>query len=188
MKALVFLFFLLPFGVGSLAQPVSASSKMGLCRTIYDFESESELTGLVYQCHTWFELSGFHATSGKKSLRLEMYPPAEYPGLRLRDLKGPWLGVRYIKMDVYNPASTPLQMTIRIDDRPGCPPYEDRINKPVTLKPGPNSVTVDLAKVHTSGSNRLLDPENIRAFMMFLSHPQRPATIFVDNIRVCKGK
>ena len=158
------------------------------CSTIYDYENKGELSGLYYQCHTWYELDSEHATSGAKSLRVEMYPPGNFPGLRLKDLKGPWENVHQIRLDIFNPLKRPLPVTVRIDDRDKSPPYADRINHTVLLRPGTNKVILDLDRLTTSGTGRHLVPKRIVAFMLFVDHPKAPVTIFVDNIRVCKEK
>ena len=158
------------------------------CRTIYDFESRDELSGLYYRCHTWFDIDTRHATSGKRSLRLEMYPPETYPGLSIKDLKGPWRDVEEIRLDIFNPGQKEISVTFRIDDREDGPPYADRVNKRVSLRPGLNHVVLDLKNLLTSGTRRHLLPERICSFMFFLVSPSRPVTIFVDNIRLCKEK
>lgn len=172
----------------SLALSGVCSGQYGACRTVFDFETAADLSSLVYQCHTWFQLSDRHATKGKKSLKVELYPPAEYPGLKFVGLKGQWKGARYLLLDIFNPTGKDLTMTIRIDDRPGHPPYEDRVNHRVVLKPGQNTVVLDLAKLRTSGTDRALEPKNVHRFLLFANRPKGPITIFVDNIRLCKGK
>ena len=49
-------------------------------KILFDFESDSELDRFHWQCHTLFSLSDEHATHGKKSLKLELFP-SDYPGL-----------------------------------------------------------------------------------------------------------
>ncbi len=163
-----------------------AGAKGLLCKTIYDFESPKDLNGLYYKCHTWFALDERNFTSGKKGLRLEMYPPGDYPGLSLKDLKGPWRKVVQVRLDIFNPEARDIQMTVRIDDRDDNPPYEDRVNERVLLHPGWNNLVLDLRRLVTSGTKRHLAPKKICALMIFIGHPKRPVTIFVDNIRLCK--
>lgn len=158
------------------------------CVTVLDFESENELQHLAYQCHTWFEIDNRYATSGSRSLRVELYPPAQYPGLRFKDLKRQWKGIKQVRLDIYNPDSADIFLIFRIDDRPDNPPYSDRVNYSFILRPGLNKVVLDLASLKTSGTGRHLDIEKINKFMFFVSHPQKPLTIFVDNIRLCKER
>ncbi len=158
----------------------------GSCRIIYDFEQEADLDGLSWKCHTWYERSLEHATHGRFSLKVEMYPPETYPGLGLSDLKGSWKGVRQVRLDIFNPGSVPVRVTFRIDDRRDNPPYDDRVNRSLMLKPGANDIVLDLDRLRTSGTGRLLNTADICAFMFFTVSPQVPVTIFVDNIRLCK--
>ena len=155
------------------------------CRLIYDFEEDQELDGLVWRCHSWYERSREHASHGSFSLKVQMYPPETYPGFAISDLKGPWKGISRVKLDIFNPNPFPLSITFRIDDKKD-PPYEDRVNKTLELREGANPVTLDLADLKTSGTRRHLDPSSICAFMFFTVSPERPVTIFVDNIRLCK--
>lgn len=156
------------------------------CRVIYDFEREEDLDGLNWKCRSWYERSRDHATHGKWSLRVEMYPPETYPGLGLADLRGSWKGTRLVRLDMFNPGIQPVNVTFRIDDRKDNPPYEDRINRSVVLNPGMNHITIDFTTARTSGTGRLLKPQDICAFMFFTVSPRAPVTIFVDNIRLCK--
>jgi hypothetical protein len=51
-------------------------------RTLFDFEKTEELDLLHWQCGSFMEQDAEHATSGKYSLRVEMYPSEEYPGFQ----------------------------------------------------------------------------------------------------------
>ncbi len=187
MRKLVLLsaFIFLGYSFSPLLALAGETSDHG-CKIIYDFEGVKELQGLNWQCHTWYERSQLHATSGHWSLKVEMYPPETYPGLAISDLKRSWKGTRQVRLDIFNPGSQPLPVVFRIDDRRNDPPYSDRVNHRQLLLPGMNHVCLDFARLRTSGTKRPLKTADICAFMFFTVSPKRPVTIFVDNIRLCK--
>lgn len=166
--------------------PCSARYSHQECRRIYDFEEDKDLDGLGWKCHTWYERSRKHATHGSFSLKVEMYPPETYPGLGILDFRGSWKDVKMVRLDIFNPGAEPVFLTFRIDDRRDDPPYSDRVNMRVELHPGMNSLTLDFARLRTSGTGRLLHVAAVCAFMVFIVSPREPVTIFVDNIRLCK--
>ncbi|NOY53062.1 MAG: hypothetical protein GXP58_05500 [Deltaproteobacteria bacterium] len=147
----------------------------------YDFESRDDLDSLQWKCGTIFSLSGEHATSGRHSLKMELYP-SDYPGLTLSGFNPDWSGASILHIDLFNPGRDPLRITIRIDDRAN-PPYIDRFNHSFHIAPGMNHLAVPLQTLVTSGRKRHLETAHITKLVIFISHPERKQTLYIDNIQ-----
>jgi len=147
-----------------------------------DFEAESELDQFCWRCGQLFSLSGEHATHGRRALRLWM-APARHTGLLSGVARRDWSGFRALCLDVYNPQPQPLQLTVRIDDRPWRPPYCDRYERPFSLAPGPNLVRIPLETLVTSGTGRPLELSNIWLFYLYL-HLESPTVLYLDYLRL----
>lgn len=148
-----------------------------------DFEVDADLDRIHWQCRTLFSLSNEHATSGQRSLKMELHPAA-YPGVALKLEKGDWSRYDAVAFDIYNPQDEALEITVRIDDRADYPDFGDRYNGRFTLMPGGNRLRIPLNSLRASGTARLLDLKTIKRFMLFLVDTHEPYSLYVDNIRL----
>ena len=148
----------------------------------YDFESEETLDTLSWKCKTLFSLSDKHPTSGQKCLKLELYP-SPYPGITLNGFNHVWSKYNTLKFDIYNQEETPLRLTIRIDDAEN-PPYDDRYNHSIILRPGMNHISILFSSLITTGTGRNIDLANIQRVILFLVQPREKLTLFLDDIRL----
>lgn len=150
---------------------------------LFDFESDAELDRLHWNCHTLYSLSDQHATHGKRSIKLELYP-AEYPGLNMKLQTRDWSRHKTLRFDVYNPGNAAVPITVRIDDRKDFPDHHDRFNKRFDVIPGTNRIEIPLGTLMTSGSLRYMDLKKIKTFIIFSARPAVKTTLFVDYIRL----
>ncbi len=148
----------------------------------FDFEREADLDSLHWKCKTIFSLSNDHATSGKKSLKMELFP-SSYPGLTLGKFNPDWSKFSSLKFDIYNPEEKPVRLSIRIDDKQN-PVYNDRYNSPINPEPGLNPVSIPLNSLVTSGSKRKLNRARINQVIIFLVNPQEKRVLYLDNLRL----
>lgn len=148
----------------------------------YDFEIDDTLDTLQWKCKTFYSLSDQHVTSGRKSLKVELYP-SPYPGVTLTNFNPDWSGYDTLKFEVYNQEKILLNMGIRIDDTEN-PPHNNRYNRSLILKPGENYVSIPLNSLFTSETNRKLDISKVHELYLFLSSPKEKRTIFLDNVRL----
>jgi hypothetical protein len=149
----------------------------------FDFESDSELDRFYWKCHTLFSLSDEHVSHGERSLKLELYP-SNYPGLEPLLDKNDWKNHKWLSFDVYNPQRGEIQLNVRLDDQENYPDYPDRFNKVINLKPGMNSLKIQLDTLVTSGTERHLDLNNIYRMFIFLVRPERKMILYVDYVRL----
>ena len=150
---------------------------------LYDFENEEELDFLQWKCGTIMQRDRDHATSGRYSLRIEMYPRAVYPGFHSSIHRG-FAGFKRLNIDIYNPASTPINLAYRIDDRQDSPPYDDRANGRFIIEPGENTISLDLVTLMTSGTRRKINLDKVRNLLLFVHRPPKVTTFYLDNIRL----
>ncbi len=148
----------------------------------YDFESEEILDTLSWKCKTIFSLSDKHPTSGKKCLKLALYP-SPYPGIVLNNFNPDWSKNTILKFDIYNSEDISLRLTIRIDDAEN-PSYDDRYNHSIILNPGKNRISILFSSLVTTGTDRDINLANIHKVILFIIQPSQKRTIFLDDIRV----
>ena len=173
------------FSIAFSMVPVGCSGPVGHELVLNDFETDADLDRVHWQCRTLLSLSSEHATSGEQSLKIALFP-ADYPGLSLKLDEHNWSRFGSIVFDILNPQNEALDLTVRIDDRPDYPDYDDRYNGRHTLLPGSNHLSIPLDSLRTSGSGRPLNLKTIRRFLFFLVDTREIYRLYVDNIRLAK--
>jgi len=154
---------------------------------LLDFENDQQLDELGWKCGTNYERSKEHATSGRYSLKMEMYPRVTWPGFS-KIIKTSWVGYNELSLNIFNPAPDPIQISYRIDDRRGNPPYADRANGRFQLKSGANTIKLNLKKLKTSDGKRHLDLSKICSFLLFLHQPQKKVSLYLDDLILTKPR
>lgn len=150
---------------------------------LFDFESDQELDEVNWQCHTLMSISDLHATHGKSSLKLEMYPSA-YPGFSPFLSVNDWSKYKALCFDVYNPDEIERRITVRIDDTKDNREYKDRYNKNFIIKKGMNHIRIDMESLVTSGTGRRMNSSTIDKFLIFSSSPVKKIVLYIDHIRL----
>jgi len=150
---------------------------------LFDFESDSDLKRLDWECHKWFELSGEHATSGKHSLKV-ILPPGQYPGINFEDIRKNWSSSLYFKMDIFNPSDETLKFHIRIDDNNSGWEYANRFDVNFILKQGMNHISIPTDSIKTNIHHYPLNLKKIIRMMVFVPNNAEKREIYLDNIRL----
>ena len=153
-----------------------------------DFETEEELDYLYWKCGTGYSLSEEHASSGAKCLKVDLYPASSgsgniYPGVAFIHFSKNWSGRNFLAFDIINPAPESLSLILRLDDR-DAPPYQDRYNGKLEIKPGLNSFKIPFNEFVTTGTQRKLRTDNISSVLLFLDNPEIKHTLYFDNFRL----
>jgi predicted MPP superfamily phosphohydrolase len=159
------------------------SSHSNNSNILFDFESESDLKRLNWECHKWFELSEKHATSGKYSLKV-ILPPGQYPGIDFEEIRKDWSGFGRLRMDVFNPANEKFNFHIRIDDNKSGWEYADRFDVDFEIKPGRNYISIPTGSIRTKIHSRPLNLKEIRRMMVFIPNNLKQRELYVDDIRL----
>jgi predicted MPP superfamily phosphohydrolase len=152
-------------------------------KTLFDFESDSDLKRLNWECHKWFELSEENTTSGKYSLKVSL-PPGQYPGISFYEIPTDWSGGKYLKMDVFNPSKEDLTFHIRIDDTKSGWEYADRFDMNLELGSKMNHITIPTDSIKTNVHIRPLNLKNIKRMMVFIPDSPKQREIYIDHIRL----
>jgi hypothetical protein len=152
-------------------------------KILFDFESESELEKLNWECHKWFELSEEHATSGKHSLRV-ILPPGQYPGINFQEIKKDWSESNYLKMDIFNPSGEDLKFHIRIDDNKSGWEYANRFDKDFEMTQGMHHISISTDSIRTNMHDHPLNLKKIKRMMVFIPNNMQKREIYLDNIRL----
>jgi hypothetical protein len=157
--------------------------RIGPAGKLFDFESETELEYLNWECRKWFERSRDHATSGEYSLKVTL-PAGEYPGINFLEIAKDWSAYRQFRMDVFNPEAEPLTLHIRIDDRKSGWEYGDRFDRDFTIWKGMSRIDIPLDTLKANIAPRTLDLKHIERLMFFIPGNDRKRTFHIDNIRL----
>ncbi len=171
------------FDLLSIIRKSFASNHSRDSNILFDFESDSDLKRLNWQCHKWFELSEEHATSGKHSLKV-ILPPGQYPGISFKDIKKNWSSSHYFKMDIFNPSDETLKFHIRIDDNKSGWEYANRFDINFYLRQGTNCVSIPVDSIKTNIDHRPLNLKKIKGMMVFVPNSTKKREIYLDNIRL----
>lgn len=110
-----------------------------------------------------------------------------YSGVALKHFDGIWKSFSTLEINLYNPDITPLQITIRINDRKhndGYEEYEDRYNRSFKLVPGWNLLEINLDEVMYSPADRVMDMSHISGFGFFTVSLPSPRTIYLDKVQL----
>jgi hypothetical protein len=128
-----------------------------------------------------------HATQGRHALQVTLLP-GKYPGLLL-DRESPllagWDDYDLARLDVFNPQSQPVPVTVRIDDQQSVN-FGSRYNEGFVMRPGKNTIELPLRRLQTSDHKRNLDVSQLGRFMIFATDVQSPVALFLDNFRLEK--
>ncbi len=126
------------------------------------------------------------ARHGSASLRVEM-DTSLYSGVRLAYFPRNWSRYSYLLMEILNPSPDQLELNLRVHDRHHERPrrtFRDRYNAVFLLRPGWNSIRIDLEDVKRAPAGRMMDMEHIRALGVFCSRLPARRTIFIDSVRL----
>lgn len=128
------------------------------------------------------------AAHGRSSLRVELVP-ARYSGLSSSYLPSDWRGYHAIAFDIYNPSGIPLKMNCRIDDRQHAERgyvSDDRFSRSFVAAPGWTEISFSVKEVVHAPSERVMDIEQIAAFMIFAVDVQQTQVFYFDNLRLVR--
>ncbi len=124
-----------------------------------------------------------HATEGIYSLKSQLNAGL-YPGISMNYLHNDWKGYTTLTFDVFLDGTTPLELTVRINDRMHNDEYLDRFNKIFQVIPGINHISIRLDEVKTAPRGRVMDMADIVKISVFAYKLKGPRTVYFDNFRL----
>ena len=123
-----------------------------------------------------------HVTHGRYALKVEVdQPGVPYPSVFLADGPMDWSGYSRFAVDVFLACEGSRVVWIRADDEVN-PPYEKRAQMSVELKPGMNTIWVDLDTFARMPGGARLKMDHIQTVGLFLDHPELGDSIYVDRM------
>lgn len=125
---------------------------------------------------------------GRHSLEVQL-PPGKYSGTHLAHFPRDWRGYRTLEMYVFNPATEPLELTVKIFDQQHDPrghQYSDRYNGVHPVEPGWNRIAVPLETLRTAPRDREMDLARIRGVQLFIVELKEPRVLYLDGLRLLK--
>ena len=129
-----------------------------------------------------------HVTHGRYALKISVDKSgSSYPGIFYADGTMDWSDFRRFALDIFLEAEKSRYVWIRADDRSGAP-YEDRSQVVMELKPGPNTIWVDLSTFSKTPSGRMLDISHIETFGIFLEAIEPGEVVYLDRIALSSSK
>jgi VanZ family protein len=150
---------------------------------------------LLSSFETYFEMSRWmniqselvrsklHPTDGKYSLKV-FFHPGEYPGMSMNYLQHDWRGYKRLAFDVILEGSSPLKITVRVNDKKHNNEYTDRFNKSFELLPGLNHISIDIMNIMRSPKGRTMDLTEITNICVFTYKIKETRTTYFDNFRL----
>ena len=91
-----------------------------------------------------------------------------YPGLFRAPAVRNWRGAQRLKTKIYWPEAAPATFAIRIDDRPGNPPYAERFQKEFAATQGWTAVEISAGELAHAAGGREMRLERIAQWGVFL--------------------
>ena len=146
------------------------------------FESPFEMSRLSgrYKAMDRVEL---HATQGTYSLKVT-FNPGEFPGISVDHLQNDWRGYGSLSFDTFVAGYSPLEITVRVNDREHNNEYTDRFNKSFQILPGVNHVTIHLKDIMNAPKGRIMDMADITNIRIFAYRLKETRTVYFDNFRL----
>lgn len=121
------------------------------------------------------------ARPGNHILRIDL-GTEPYSGASLDNLAADWRGYERLELSLLNPSTTPLTMTLRINDRRhdrGDNAFDDRFNQRLHLEPGYNRFTIDLDQVRHAPAGREMEMNDIRRLGLFAVRLPAPRVVYL---------
>ncbi|HPF70444.1 MAG TPA: carbohydrate binding domain-containing protein [Candidatus Krumholzibacteria bacterium] len=127
------------------------------------------------------------AFDGRRGLRLVGGPPEHWPGATMRRFPHDWRGFAALELKVRTttPGRDAVRFHVRLDDFAGTHDHE-WVTTSFTATPVWKTVTVPLVDRTTDRKGRPFDVSDVDAITIFLSRPDAPTTIEIDDIRLVR--
>ncbi|HRT05717.1 MAG TPA: hypothetical protein P5204_08465 [Kiritimatiellia bacterium] len=94
--------------------------------------------------------------------------PTAYPGFFRAPARRDWRGTQRLETAIFWPQADPATFAVRIDDKPGNPPYGDRFQREFIVTQGWNAVEIPVAELARTSGGRPLRLDEVRQWGVFL--------------------
>jgi VanZ family protein len=121
-----------------------------------------------------------HAAHGEYALEVNL-SPGVFPGVSLVHLIPDWRNYSTLSFDVFLTGTSPLPLTVRINDIKHNEDYDDRYNRTFVLAPNRNHITIDLEEVRKSPRGREMNMAHMRLICLFSHNLKESRQIYLDH-------
>ena len=147
------------------------------------FESQSELSRFRFQSGSEPRIVPITDREGRTATGVQLrLPPGSYPGFGLSYFPRDWRGMRALRLLIANPEPTPVELTVRIDDKQHDGTFHDRFNRAFPIQPGTNQIEIPLQDVLTAPRGRQFGLERVESLLVFAVDLAEPREIVVGPI------
>lgn len=109
---------------------------------------------------------------------------APWPGFTLREPYPDWRGYDRLRLEIFSPLDTPVDLTLRVDDVHHNQQRSDRYNRTFTVRPGLNEISIPLEQVASAPDGRRMDMSEIAQLILFARRPDDAFTLYLAPIRL----
>lgn len=121
---------------------------------------------------------------GEMALRVDL-PHTRWPRVNLVELYPDWSRYSSISLDLVNPMTTTLDLTLRIEDAAHDDQYEDRFNTVMSIPPGQRrQFTIPLESIAGAPHTRRMDLQHMARLSIYRDEPADAATIYIVGARL----
>ena len=114
--------------------------------------------------------------------RLDLGPPADYPGLALSEPGRDWSGYEALEFRAW--VEEPVELVVRVHDAAHDQRYSDRFNRTLRLEAGANRIRIPLAEIAEGPADRRMDLREVAGVAVFADRPQESFTVWLDEFRL----
>jgi hypothetical protein len=129
--------------------------------------------GALWSRQGWME-SGVQISSRDGAFRLDRSSGGNsagqtpYPGVFRRPVVSDWRRARALATRIYWPGPEAALVAVRVDDRPGNPPFSERFQKELTVTAGWNAIWIPAEELGRTSGGEPLDMGRIHTWGVFL--------------------
>ncbi len=176
--------------IGALAASTLAAQPVAEMARAYSYRKAvfPDLAGFADPLALYWVLArGVKRTLTPAGLQVE-FGSDRYPGVSWFEPVADWRTYHALVLDVTNPNTTALEITLRVHDQQHDLEYADRFNRAITLQPGERRVvSIPLAEIANAPASRLLDLQNVSDVSIFRSGPAGPRWLQIHRLSL-EGK
>ncbi|HOW97718.1 MAG TPA: hypothetical protein P5567_01400 [Kiritimatiellia bacterium] len=107
-----------------------------------------------------------------------------YPGAFLMEAPRDWSGMAALQVAVCWPGPDERELWARADDRPGSPPYSDRLQKALAMRPGTNRWVISFEEWKSTPGGRPFDFRRVRSLGLFFAEAAPGEALDILEIRL----
>ncbi|KJS31570.1 MAG: hypothetical protein VR64_11020 [Desulfatitalea sp. BRH_c12] len=123
---------------------------------------------------------------GAASLRIGLQPLI-YSGARIGYFPRDWRGFKVLSVDLYNPDSDPMRLTVRVNDKAHNQrgyDFHDRFNRTYILEQGWHTIAIPIEDIRLAPRDRTMDLHDMSDFMVFTALLSGPRALYLDNLHL----